>query len=247
MSYRHVLTKGDYSDLASGSVLRSAPGFPAFPVRLASEIFLRALALRGGDAPAVVWDPCCGSGHLLSVVGLLHRRLIASLVASDISANALDLAAANLLLLDPDALEARARVLEERAERFDKPSYLEAAGAARRLGGGLAAAGGSLPSLVRRADVFDRDELAAVTAATTPDIVITDVPYGEQTNWLGGHGEAGVPEMLGNVASVLPGEAVLAVTARGRKVPLGAGPRPRKEFRIGTRSVALLKVAQFST
>lgn len=246
MSYRYVLAKDDYSDLASGSVLRSAPGFPAFPVRLASEIFLRAVALRGGDAPAVVWDPCCGSGYLLSVIGLLHRRQIASLVASDISQNALSLAAENLLLLDPDALEARRRVLEERAERFGKPSYLEAAGAAHRLGDGLAAAGGPLSSVVRRADVFGRDELSAVTAEVAPDIVITDVPYGEQTSWLGGHGEAGVPEMLGNVASVLSGEAVIAVTARGRKVPMGAGPRPRKEFRIGTRSVALLKAAQFS-
>lgn len=243
MSYRHVVVKGDYSDLASGAVLRSAPGFPAFPVRLASEIFLRAMELRGGDAPAVVWDPCCGSGYLLSVIGLLHRRQIAALVASDVAENALELTAENLRLLDRDALEARARVLEERAQRFDKPSYLDAAAAARRLGGGLAAAGGPLPSVVRRADVFDRADLAAVTTAAAPDIVITDVPYGEQTSWLGGNG---VPEMLVNVASVLPGEAVLAVTARGRKVPLGAGLRPAKEFRIGTRAVALLKAAPFS-
>ncbi|MFI6743014.1 hypothetical protein ACIBI9_59845 [Nonomuraea sp. NPDC050451] len=40
-------------------------GFPAFPVRLASEIFQRAPALRGGEGPAVVCDPCCGSGTCL--------------------------------------------------------------------------------------------------------------------------------------------------------------------------------------
>ena len=48
--------KDDYADYSSGHVLRSAPGFPAFPVRLASEIFQRALALRPGLAPAALWD-----------------------------------------------------------------------------------------------------------------------------------------------------------------------------------------------
>ncbi|MDH6112124.1 SAM-dependent methyltransferase [Kitasatospora sp. MAP12-15] len=243
MGYRHVIVKADYADLASGAVLRSAPGFPAFPVRLTSEIFQRALALRGGDSPAVVWDPCCGSGYLLSVIGLLHRRAVSSVLASDLSAEALGLARENLSLLDPAALEARAKVLEEQAERFAKPSYLESADAARRLARTLTDDGGPLPAAVHRADAFDRGELAAAVAGAAPDIVVTDVPYGEQTEWLGAEGEAGVPEMLAAVASVLPGHAVLAVTVRGRKVPLG-GVRPKESFKIGTRAVALLTADQ---
>ena len=43
MTYRYALTRESYADL-SGGVLHSAPGFPAFPVRLASEMFQRALA-----------------------------------------------------------------------------------------------------------------------------------------------------------------------------------------------------------
>ncbi|MFD2352348.1 hypothetical protein ACFSTC_28350 [Nonomuraea ferruginea] len=48
MTYRHAIVRTSHEDLASGAVLHSAPRFPAFPVRLASEIFQRALALRGG-------------------------------------------------------------------------------------------------------------------------------------------------------------------------------------------------------
>jgi len=40
MSYRMVPVRADHRDLASGFVLRSAPGHPAFPVRLAEELFL---------------------------------------------------------------------------------------------------------------------------------------------------------------------------------------------------------------
>ncbi|WP_067832232.1 rRNA methyltransferase [Actinomadura kijaniata] len=246
MGYTHVVVKGDYTDLASGSVLRSAPGFPAFPVRLASEIFLRALTLRGGDAPAVVWDPCCGSGYLLSTLGLLHRAEITSLVASDIDDEALELARENLGLLDPDALEERAKALEDRAERFGKPSYLEAAEAARRLSASLAAQGGRLPTTAHRANVFDPTALRTTLGGTTPDIVITDIPYGEQTTWQDADG-AGVPEMLRAVASVLTDDAVLAIAARGRKVLLDGSCRPDQSFRIGTRAIALLRASNLST
>jgi hypothetical protein len=245
MSYRHVTDRADYADFAGGAVLRSAPGFPAFPVRLGSEIFQRATALRGGDRPAVLWDPCCGSGYLLTVLGLLHRRSIGAVLATDAAEPALDLARRNLALLDPRALQERAAELDARAEEFGKPSYREAAESARRLGRTLAEDGGPLPVGVRRANAFDREELAAAVAATgvVPDLVLTDVPYGEQTDWLGADDDAGVPEMLTAVAAVLPDHAVLAVTVRGRRVPLG-GVRARESFKIGTRAVALLTADQ---
>ncbi|WP_436975454.1 hypothetical protein [Nonomuraea angiospora] len=56
MSYRHATLQRDCQDLASGAVLRSAPGFPAFPVRPASEVFQRAPALRGGSGDAAGAD-----------------------------------------------------------------------------------------------------------------------------------------------------------------------------------------------
>jgi hypothetical protein len=72
--------------------------------------------------------------------------------------------------------------------------------------------------------------------------VITDVPYGEQTDWVDGPA-AGEPiaAMVAALTEVLPAGAVIALSCRARKVPLGAPPT--QSFKIGTRSVALLKVS----
>ncbi|QYC45966.1 23S rRNA (guanine(2535)-N(1))-methyltransferase [Nonomuraea coxensis DSM 45129] len=241
MSYRHATVRTDYRDLASGSVLHSAAGFPAFPVRLASEIFQRALVLRGDDRPAVVWDPCCGSGYLLTVLALLHRDRIASVLASDLDPEALSLAERNLALLSRAGLETRAADLEARSARFDKAAYGSAAQAARRLAVELDAAGGDVPHAVRQADVFDTDQLQRALGHRAPDIVITDVPYGEQTQWRGRGATAGVTGMVDALTAVLPHGSVIAVTARGRKIPLDHGPRPQGSFKIGTRAVALFR------
>jgi len=240
VTYRHAVTARDHQDLASGSVLHSAPGFPAFPVRLASEIFQRALALRGGDHPAVLWDPCCGSGYLLTVTALLHRTRIAAVLASDLDPDAIDLARRNLALLSRAGLHARAADLRERAARFGKPAYTDAAHAARRLADALEAAGGDLPHAACQADVFDPAQLRQAIAGRAPDIAITDAPYGEQTRWHGPSAAAGVTGMVEALTAVLPRGGVLAVTVRGRKVVVN-GRRPDTSFKIGTRAVALFR------
>ncbi|MCF6467925.1 rRNA methyltransferase [Nonomuraea sp. MG754425] len=243
MTYRHAIDRTNHQDLASGAVLHSAPGFPAFPVRLAGEIFQRALALRGGDRPAVLWDPCCGSGYLLTVLALLYRRQIASVLACDLAPEARHLAARNLGLLSQAGLAARAADLEERAARFGKPAYDSAARAARRLAAGLDAAGGDVPHAVRQADALDPAQLQRALGHHTPDIVITDVPYGEQTHWHGPSAAAGVTGLVEALTAVLPHDSVIAVTVRGRKVPTDRGPRPQASFKIGTRAVALFRTS----
>ncbi|MBB5828977.1 hypothetical protein HDA31_005166 [Micromonospora carbonacea subsp. aurantiaca] len=203
--------------------------------------------MRGGTDPAVLWDPCCGSGYLLTVLGILHRRSIARLLASDIDADAaLTLAAANVGLLAEGGLAARAAELTERARRFDKPGYAEAAAAAGRLSRRLEAAGGPLPYAVRQADVFDPTALASAVGGSEPDLVVTDVPYGEQTEWTGGHAGRGLHGMLTAVASVLRPAAVIAVIVRGRRVPPIGAARPRRKLRVGTRAAALFVAADLN-
>jgi 23S rRNA G2445 N2-methylase RlmL len=232
--YRYVTNWSDSSDFASGVVLRSAPGYPAFPARLAVEIFLRATSHLDDDRPVTLWDPCCGSGHLLTVLGWLQRARLRGVIGSDVSEQAVELARKNIALLTPEGLAARER---ERRE----PSYTDAAEAARRLAGRLTAAGGGLPGSVHQADVFDPSALETVLAgAEPPDVVLTDVPYSEQTHWAGKVPEQPVPAMLRSLASVLPQHAVVAVTSRGRRIA-GIPLRPLERLKIGTRSVVLLR------
>ncbi|MDS2172383.1 hypothetical protein Q7C18_06720 [Nesterenkonia sp. CL21] len=240
MVYRYALARENYADLSTGRVLYSAPGFPAFPVRLASEIFQRALTLTQGG-PVTVWDPCCGSGYLLTVLSFLHRRNITRLLGTDLDPAALTLAQKNLNLLSEHGLEARSVELQERAERLGKPAYVEAAVAAQRLAHSLTEQGGPLPHTTGQADVFDPDQLQLTLGSHRPELVITDVPYGERTSWGGSDKAAGIPGMLRALGSVLENNAVIAVTTRGRKVHVNDGPSPIASFKIGTRAVAFFR------
>lgn len=241
MAYRYARTRESYADF-SGGVLHSAPGFPQFPVRLASEMFQHALTLMSSPT-ARLWDPCCGSGHLLTTLGFLHRRDIANALGTDLSPAALTLAQKNLDLLSEHGMAARSDELAARAERLGKPAYLDAAAAALRLGRGLAERGGALPHGAAQADVFDPGQLRRALGGQRPNLVITDVPYGEQTSWDGPHGAAGINGMLRALEDVLDDDAVIAVATRGRKAGLIRERRPIASFKLGTRVAAFFRAA----
>src|SRR5512142_1863099 len=111
MQYKYAKEQLDYSDFASGRVFYSLPGHPAFPVRLASEIFQRCLASREAiykdSHPCTLYDPCCGTAYHLSVLAYLHGECIREVIASDIDEKAVALAKRNLGLLSMEGLEGR--------------------------------------------------------------------------------------------------------------------------------------------
>src|SRR5512134_1290323 len=115
MQYKYEKTQIDYSDLASGRVFHSLPGHPAFPVRLASEIFQRCLAgretLYRELSPCTLYDPCCGTAYHLSVLAYLHGKHIQEVIGSDVDEKAVALAGRNLKLLNIAGLEKRIREL----------------------------------------------------------------------------------------------------------------------------------------
>ncbi|GAA3738475.1 hypothetical protein HDA32_005301 [Spinactinospora alkalitolerans] len=238
MAYRYATDRADRSDLASGQVLRSAPGHPGFPVRLADELFQRASA-HSPNRPVTLWDPCCGSGYLAAVLGLLHRDRLARVLASDVDDAAVRLAARNLELLTERGLAGREGELRARAAEFGKPSYLETADAARRLAARLSGLGGDLPH-----EAWPGDAFAPAEPGHPVDLVLTDVPYGDLTHWSGAvPGADPVPALLRSLAGVLPGPAVLAVTARTRRIAVPDGVRPLERLRVGNRAAVLLRAA----
>ncbi|WP_285729372.1 rRNA methyltransferase [Nocardiopsis sp. ATB16-24] len=235
MSYRYAVERTDNSALAGGHVLRSAPGFPGFPVRLASELFQRAMVHVGRETVRL-WDPCCGSGYLATVLGLLHREEITHVRATDVDADAAHLAARNLRLLTAEGLAEREEELRRSARDFGRVAFVERAVAARNLAADLAARGGDLPHEAAVADVF------SLEGAVAADLVVTDVPYGEMTRWAGA-----VPEgdpmggLLASLGRVLPEHAVVVVSARTRRIALPEGVRALERVRIGSRAAALVR------
>ncbi|WP_219419967.1 rRNA methyltransferase [Pseudonocardia nigra] len=243
MQYRHAPDE-DFSDLASGAVLRSAPGQPAFPVRLGLELLGRALEHVPGTGPVTVWDPCCGAGQLLTSVALLRRSRLGAVVGSDAEPAALALAERNLALLTADGLAQRECELRGLADAHGKASHERASAAAHRLRDRLAADGGDLAWSLHRANALDPAQLAPIVAAQAPDVVIADVPHGDRTHWTPHDGRSGEADLVAALDAVLPAGSVIVVVVRGRRVHLPAGTRALERHRIGHRAAALVRAGE---
>jgi len=238
VAYRFATDRADRSDLASGAVLRSAPGHPGYPVRLAEELLGRVLS-HLPRRPAGLWDPCCGSGHLATALGLLHRSELAHVLAGDADPDAVGIARRNLALLAPGGLAERERELLAAGAETGRESFAGRAAAARRLAALLEAGGGPLPAEARVDDAF-----RPAPPPRPVDAVITDVPYGGLARWHGApDGAEPVPALLAAVAGVLPDHAVLALSARARKVPLPAGVAALERVRVGNRAAVLVRAS----
>lgn len=241
MQYRHA-PAAHHADL--DAVLASAPGRPSLPVRLTLELFGRCRAHLGDPGPVVVWDPCCGTGALLTTLGLLRRPEVAGLLGSDADPEPLRLAGRNLALLDPGGLHARAAELDGLARRYGKPGHRDAAAAARRL----AADATGVPHEVATADALDPAGLAPLLARHRPRIVLADAPYGRQTVWAAPRGDGSDPdrpgpeaELVTALAAALEPDAVIAVVARARRVPVPPGRPVLERVRAGHRAAVLVR------
>lgn len=190
MQYAYARADLPSEDLASGRVLFSRPGFPAFPVRLASELFLRATALlaKWDRAPPYhLYDPTCGGGYLAITLGFLHGDLLHTISMSDTSDEAVALAIKNAALLTPEGLSNRRVELCELATRYGRESHLTACRSAARL----FTLQRPLITKVFRANATCAEDIVHHFTSLSPiNVAIADVPYGKQTHWRAGSADA---------------------------------------------------------
>jgi hypothetical protein len=249
MPYRFALERPDYSDLASGKVLLAASGHPAFPVRLASEIFQRCLAAgrkNGLTGKIVLYDPCCGAAYHLAVLGLLHRSRIRAIIASDIDPDIIPLAEKNLSLLSEAGIDRRREELAAMYREFGKPSHAEALAAAERLRGKIAGLPASEPLDVRAfaADALADPGASRFPAAVRADIVFTDVPYGVHSQWQSPAGDPPNPgwQMLDHLRARLHPASIVAIVSDKQQKIAHDGYDRIERFQIGKRAAILLKL-----
>jgi len=209
--------RSNYEDFAAGHVIYHRPGFTNYPVRLASEIFMRAYTHCGREM-VKLYDPCCGGGYLLTVLGFLHGDKISAIYGSDISAEAVFLSKRNLQLLSPDALLGRG--VGEKAESATR-----------------------LVSLCRNIEVeiFARDVLSQNNNPPA-DIIVTDIPYGDMTFWKQGSEVAGVSLMLQN----LNAEIVAVSSDKKQKIAIADEKNYRRleKFNVGKRKIEILRYGE---
>lgn len=66
----------NFQDFASGRVLYGGKGIPNFPIRLLLEIYGRALERSNKKEDLVIYDPCCGGGYSLTILGYFQNKYL---------------------------------------------------------------------------------------------------------------------------------------------------------------------------
>jgi hypothetical protein len=247
MQYKYAKEQLDYSDFSSGRVFYSLPGSPAFPVRLASEIFQRGLAHREAiyqmSGPCTLYDPCCGGAYHLSVLGFLHGEHIREIIASDIDEKAVTLAERNLSLLDKDGLNRRIAELSKLLEQYGKESHREALASASTLKKKLLDLRERrlLRTKVFRARATDKSAITGQVPHQSVDIVLTDVPYGRHSQWQETDGLSNpLRSMLDALLQVLSDSSIVAVSSDKQQRATHERYQRLEQFQVGKRRVILL-------
>ena len=247
MQYKYVTEQSDYSDLASGRVFHSLPGHPAFPVRLASEIFQRCIAHRQAlyqvSDPCTLYDPCCGAAYHLSVLAYLHREHIREVIGSDIDEKAVALVKRNLELVSVTGLEQRIAEIAEMSHRYGKASHQEALKSAQRLRDNAIQGSQNYPvqTLCFRANATSRKEISDQVGARSVDIIFTDIPYGQHSNWQGSDLPNPISGMLDALKPSLSPTSVVAIAADKQQKVTHENYQRIEHFQIGKRRVVMLK------
>lgn len=250
MQYKYEKEVLDYSDFASGRVFYSSAGYPAFPVRLASEIFQRCIASRATiyqtTTPCTLYDPCCGAAYHLSVLAFLHGRYIREIIASDIDEKAVSLAKRNLGLLSLAGLDQRIDEIGKMRAEYQKDSHKEALVSAHVLRNKITSLPREHPlaTTVFQASASDGQTMLNNIKAKSVDILFTDVPYGQHSQWRESDSNGisnSVWKMLDALLGILSTSSIVAVVSdKGQKVSHEHYQR-LEQFQIGKRRVVILK------
>jgi len=248
MQYKYAPEQPDYSDLSSGRVFYSLPGHPAFPVRLASEIFQRCVAHRAAihqvSTPAVLYDPCCGAAYHLSVLAYLHGAGIREIIASDIDEKAVALAKRNLGLLSTEGLENRIAEISEMLEQYGKDSHRDALKSALALKEKISTGKHPIETHAFQASAVDSRTMSLNIRPRSVDIVFTDVPYGQHSRWEDAQGSElkdPMHSMLDALLGILSPAGIVAIASDKQQKAAHEAYQRLEGFQVGKRRVVILK------
>lgn len=200
MEYKYT-QNDNYEDFAAGRVIYHMGGEPAFPVRLTLELYERCLQYSNKKKDITLYDCCCGGAYLLTILGLLKGDTITRIYGSDIDPDRIQLATDNLGLLSDAGIRKRRAELEELYHMYGKASHLEALRSLERLA--------KLQTTGMTAGTFIRNALEVSDLPFIPDIIITDVPYGNQVQWTEGIGE--VNQMMASMSGVCGRDTIICI------------------------------------
>jgi 23S rRNA (guanine2535-N1)-methyltransferase len=250
MQYKYAKEHLDYSDFSSGRVFYSLPGHPAFPVRLANEIFQRCVALRKtiyeNSTPCILYDPCCGAAYHLSVLAYLHAESIREVIGSDVDEKAVALAKRNLGLLSLTGLDNRIHEISTMLEEYGKDSHKDALRSADILKNKLFGLGEdySIKTKIFRANVTNSKEISNNIKTKSVDIVFTDIPYGQHSHWHDSETNDSfnpLRSMLDSLLGILSPSSIVAIVSDKQQKASHESYQRLEQFQVGKRRVVFWK------
>jgi hypothetical protein len=236
MEYKFTQNENN-EDFACGRVIYHMGGEPTFPVRLALEMYERCLQYSNKKENITLYDCCCGGAYMLTVLGLLKNDTISGIYGSDIDANSLKLAADNLGLLTEAGIQKRRDELETLHRNYGKESHKEALLSLSRIE--------KLLPKEMKISVFHRNALEVSDLPFIPDIIITDVPYGNLVEW--GEGSGGINHMMDALSGICGRETILCVCMdKKQKIQTERYQRLERQL-IGKRKFEIYKKKIYGT
>lgn len=228
----YLYSKNDnFEDFASGRVLYGGKGIPNFPIRLLNEIYGRARSYLEKKEDIIVYDPCCGGGYALTVLGFFNNKDIKKIYGSDVDENMVAHAKNNTSLLMYSGLKKRRCEIELLYNEYKKSSHREALCSCDKL-----------KDMLKReisAEIFKAD-CTKTLPPILPDLIVTDIPYGNLVSWENGE-QISLNGMLEQLWLISHEKTVLAVCMdKKQKIDCEKWKRVEKQ-NIGKRKFEILK------
>lgn len=237
MNYKYC-NEDNYEDFACGRVIYHKAGMTNFPVRLTQEMYRRALSYSKKDKDIVVYDPCCGTAYILTILGLLNKDTISRLIGSDINEEVLVTAKKNLALLTNEGLEVRKKEIQKMYNEFGKLSHYEALESIDNIRNLIRENESEELYQVFLCDILSKGAL--VDKAFKADIVITDVPYGDKVEW-SEKNNTNINAMLDTLLPILTSDSIVVIaSSKNQKIQHEKYKRLEKNY-IGKRKFEILQ------
>jgi 23S rRNA (guanine2535-N1)-methyltransferase len=233
MIYRFA-EKNSFQYLAAGSVIKSYKGNTNFPVRLGHEIFNRCLQYIDNKEKVTVYDPMCGSGYLLTTVGLLNFNKISKIYGSDINDEVINVARKNLRLLTKEGIKEREFEIQYLLDNYNRESF--------KIGLQQFKAFNDIVNKDLDFELFKRDLFEeSIKFDIKTDIIIMDLPYNNLVQYQGDYSKNKLEEQI--VSLTRKNTIVAIIRNKEQKLSINSDLQRLEKIKIGKRVIEIYKNA----
>jgi hypothetical protein len=175
-----------------------------------------------------------------------HWDAVQAIICSDVNPLAVQLVTRNLALLTQQGLDQRIQELTEKYHEYGNESFQAALKSAAALRAKVISLANqhTLQTRVFQASTFDAGALVTQLGDTRVDIVLTDVPYGQHSQWRVDSlepTESPIGAMLNALQHVLHAGSIVAIVSNKQQKVIHDGYERVERFQMGKRQVVLLK------